>query len=143
MGKKVWVAVTGCLLVVSFGILLFHGSEAYSKSKTVTISFWHHYNAQSPENKTLTTVLIPAFQKKYPNIIVKAVPHEWDQLHKKILISASSKQLPDVARSDIACIAALTDRVVATAGAATMLRRLAGRRRRFRLTNYRWWLRLT
>ena len=104
MGKKVCVAVTGCLLVVSFGILLFHGSEAYSKSKTVTISSWHHYNAQSPENKTLTTVLIPAFQKKYPNIIVKAVPHEWDQLHKKILISASSKQLPDVARSDIAWV---------------------------------------
>ena len=75
-----------------------------SAQEQVTISFWHHYNAQSPENETLNKVLIPAFEKQYPHIKVKAVPHEWDQLHKKILVSTSSNQLPDVARADIAWV---------------------------------------
>ncbi|MBZ4647360.1 MAG: transporter substrate-binding protein [Clostridia bacterium] len=78
-------------------------SQEKEKEK-VTISFWHHYNAQSPENKTLNEVIIPAFEEKFPHIKVKAVSHEWAQLHKKILVSASANQLPDVARSDIAWV---------------------------------------
>lgn len=74
------------------------------EKEKVTINFWHHYNAQSPENKTLNEIIIPEFQKKFPQITVKAVSHEWDELHKKILVSASSNQLPDAARSDIAWV---------------------------------------
>ncbi len=73
-----------------------------SSAEPVEISFWHHYNAQSAENKTLTDVIIPEFNKKFPNITVKPVSHEWDQLHKKILVSSSSGQLPDAARLDSA-----------------------------------------
>lgn len=75
--------------------------EKSIKQKMITIQFWHHYNAQSPENKTLNETIIPEFEKKFSNVKVEAIPHEWDQLHKKILISASSNQLPDVARIDI------------------------------------------
>lgn len=75
-----------------------------NEKEKVTIQFWHHYNAQSPENKILNDVVIPEFQKKFPHITVKAVSHEWAQLHKKILVSASANQLPDVARSDIAWV---------------------------------------
>ena len=70
--------------------------------ETVTINFWHHYSAQSAENETLMNVLIPAFEAENPGIKVNAVSHEWAELHDKVLVSANSKALPDVARCDIA-----------------------------------------
>ena len=70
----------------------------------VTINFWHHYSAQSAENETLTTVLIPKFEEENPGIKVNAVSHEWADLHDKLLISAESDTLPDVARLDSAWI---------------------------------------
>ncbi len=69
---------------------------------TVTINFWHHYSAQSAENETLMNVLIPAFEAENPGIKVNAVSHEWAELHDKVLVSANSNALPDVARCDIA-----------------------------------------
>ena len=74
------------------------------KVKEVKINFWHHYSAQSAENETLTKVLIPEFEKQNPGIKVNAVSHEWADLHNKILISAKSDTLPDVARCDSAWI---------------------------------------
>ena len=50
----------------------------------VTINFWHHYSAQSAENETLTTVLIPKFEEENPGIKVNAVSHEWADLHDKL-----------------------------------------------------------
>ncbi len=75
-----------------------------SQTKEVTINFWHHYSAQSAENDTLTNVLIPKFEGENPGIKVNAVSHEWADLHDKILISAQSNTLPDVARLDAAWI---------------------------------------
>lgn len=75
---------------------------AESSENPVTINFWHHYSAQSPENETLLNVLIPQFESENPGIKVNAVSHEWAELHDKILVSASSGSLPDVARCDIA-----------------------------------------
>ena len=82
-------------------------SEAASTAESkepVTINFWHHYSAQSAENETLTKVLIPKFEEENPEYKVNAVSHEWADLHDKILISASSNTLPDVARLDIAWV---------------------------------------
>lgn len=70
--------------------------------ETVTINFWHHYSAQSAENETLMNILIPAFEAENPSIKVNAVSHEWAELHDKVLVSANSNALPDVARCDIA-----------------------------------------
>ena len=70
--------------------------------ENVTINFWHHYSAQSAENETLMNVLIPAFEAENPGIKVNAVSHEWAELHDKVLVSANSNALPDVARCDIA-----------------------------------------
>ena len=75
-----------------------------ASQKEVTINFWHHYSAQSAENETLTDVLIPKFEEENPGIKVNAVSHEWADLHEKILISAKSETLPDVARLDSAWI---------------------------------------
>ena len=47
-------------------------------------------------------VLIPAFEAENPGIKVNAVSHEWAELHDKVLVSAKSNALPDVARCDIA-----------------------------------------
>jgi len=70
--------------------------------ETVTINFWHYYSVQSAENETLMNVLIPAFEAENPGIKVNAVSHEWAELHDKVLVSANSNALPDVARCDIA-----------------------------------------
>ncbi|MDR2028796.1 MAG: extracellular solute-binding protein [Treponema sp.] len=79
-----------------------HAGQA--RQEEIVLQFWHHYSAQSPENDTLVTVLIPQFEKENPGITVNAVSHEWANLHDKILISAQSKTLPDVARLDSAWI---------------------------------------
>lgn len=73
-------------------------------AEEITLNFWHNYSAESAENETLTTVLIPEFESKNPGIKVNAVSYEWADLHDKILISAQSNTLPDVARLDIAWI---------------------------------------
>lgn len=90
------------VLLLSLIFISLFASFGISANEQVTINFWHHYNAQSPENEKLINLIIPAFEKQYPHIKVKAIPHEWDQLHKKLLVSTSSNQLPDVARADIA-----------------------------------------
>lgn len=80
------------------------GASAEEPAETVTINFWHHYSAQSAENETLMNVLIPKFEEENPGYKVNAVSHDWADLHDKILISASSQTLPDVARLDIAWV---------------------------------------
>lgn len=93
------------LLVLSLSVsfVFAQGSRDNSnQSEITTINFWHHYSGESAENKTLNEVLIPEFERQHPNIKVNAVSHEWSELHDKILISTSSKSLPDVARCDIA-----------------------------------------
>ncbi len=77
-------------------------SSAAALADDVTLNFWHHYSAQSAENETLVNVLIPRFEEENPGIKVNAVSHEWAELHDKVLVSASSESLPDVARCDIA-----------------------------------------
>lgn len=86
-------AITGC-----------SKSPVSNESKKVTINFWHHYSAQSAENETLTKVIIPQFENENPDIKINAVSHEWADLHDKILISAKSSTLPDVARLDSAWV---------------------------------------
>ncbi len=92
---KLLAALLACLMVLMAG-------SAFAEGETVTISFWHHYSAQSAENETLMNVLIPAFEAENPGIKVNAVSHEWAELHDKVLVSANSDALPDVARCDIA-----------------------------------------
>ena len=92
---KILAVMLACMLLLSV-------SPALADGETVTINFWHHYSAQSAENETLMNVLIPAFEKENPGIKVNAVSHEWAELHDKVLVSANSNALPDVARCDIA-----------------------------------------
>jgi multiple sugar transport system substrate-binding protein len=69
--------------------------------KPATITFWHTFNTDGGENKKLTDVVLPAFQKKYPNITVKAVVMPYDGLHDQLVTAASGGALPDIMRMDI------------------------------------------
>lgn len=84
-------------------------------AEEITINFWHHYSAQSAENETLMNVLIPKFEEDNPGIKVNAVSHEWADLHEKLLISAQSNTLPDVARLDSAWVPELQAMGILTA----------------------------
>lgn len=95
--KKILAILLAAVLCLAAGATVAESSET-----PVTINFWHHYSAQSAENETLMNVLIPKFEGENPGIKVNAVSHEWAELHDKILVSASSDSLPDVARCDIA-----------------------------------------
>jgi multiple sugar transport system substrate-binding protein len=66
-----------------------------------TISFWHSFNSDSQEVKTLETVLIPAFEKANPGITVTSVSVPYEDLHQKLVTAVAGGQLPDVVRSDI------------------------------------------
>lgn len=90
------------ILAVMLAVMMMAAVCPALAEETVTINFWHHYSAQSAENETLMNVLIPAFEAENPGIKVNAVSHEWAELHDKVLVSANSKVLPDVARCDIA-----------------------------------------
>lgn len=69
--------------------------------KQATITFWHTYNTDGPENKQLTDVIIPAFEKKCPNITVNATVMPYDGLHDQLVTAVSGGGLPDVMRMDI------------------------------------------
>jgi len=97
------------LLIAVLMLTTIAGCKASDNSSTqddepVVINFWHHYSAQSAENETLMNVLIPKFEEENPGYKVNAVSHEWAELHDKIIVSASSNSLPDVARLDIAWV---------------------------------------
>lgn len=70
----------------------------------VKLVFWHHYNEQSNENKTLMDVIIPEFEKQNPGVKIEAVSHDWADLHNKALVAATANNLPDVIRVDSAWI---------------------------------------
>ena len=66
-----------------------------------TITYWTAYNTVSPEFKTLTEVVIPAFQKEHPNITVNAQAIAYDELRKKLLAAIAGGETPDLLRADI------------------------------------------
>ena len=67
----------------------------------VTITFWHTYNEISPENETLTDVLIPMFEEEHPGINVESVPYPYDGFRQALLTSAAGGEGPDLVRLDI------------------------------------------
>lgn len=66
-----------------------------------TITFWHTYNTDGPENQQLTDKVLPAFADACPNITVDAVVMPYDGLHDQLVAAVSGGGLPDVMRMDI------------------------------------------
>lgn len=104
LAKTLALLLLVAMMLAAFTTCVADSTPESSTQSPVTIDFWHHYSAQSAENETLMNVLIPQFEEENPGITVNAVSHEWADLHDKILISAQSNTLPDVARLDIAWV---------------------------------------
>jgi multiple sugar transport system substrate-binding protein len=77
------------------------GARVDTARKTTTITFWDAYSSDGPEVKRLEKVLIPAFEKEHPGIVVKDVTIPYDSLHQKLITAVAGSQLPDLVRSDI------------------------------------------
>lgn len=70
-------------------------------NSNVTLTFWHTYNITSPENQTLVGKVIPAFNKKYPNIKVNSQDIPYGSMLQKLTASIAGGKGPDAIRSDI------------------------------------------
>lgn len=80
------------------------GSTAAEKNEPVTLDFWHHFNSENDETKTLREVIISQFQEKFPYITVKETFYDWGTLHNNILAAIAANQLPDCSRADAAWV---------------------------------------
>ncbi len=74
-----------------------------------TVTFWHAYSADSPEVSTLEKTIIPAFEKKFPDVKVKNVAVPYDDLHQKLVTAVAGDQLPDLVRADIGWVSELAN----------------------------------
>lgn len=89
------------ILVPVFAFMLLMSSISYAQDNVVTLKFWHTYNEVSPENQTLTDVLIPKFEAEHPNIKVESVPYPYDGFRQALLTAAAGGEGPDLVRLDI------------------------------------------
>lgn len=74
------------------------------KQEPVTINFWHNFNAENEETRTLREVIISQFEEKFPYITVKETFYDWGTLHNNILAAIGANQLPDCSRVDAAWV---------------------------------------
>jgi multiple sugar transport system substrate-binding protein len=74
-----------------------------------TVTFWTAYNTVSPEMSTLTTQIIPAFNKLYPNVTVNAQALPYDDLRQKLLTAVAGGEVPDLVRADIIWVPEFAD----------------------------------
>src|SRR5579872_278204 len=92
--RKSIARLTGSLAAVCLLASLAGGSIPGAQARhaaAATISgdviFWNAYNTVSPENSTLITKVIPAFQKQYPNVTVYSQNIPYPSLLQKLVAS--------------------------------------------------------
>jgi multiple sugar transport system substrate-binding protein len=94
-------ALTTALLVGVAGGPSLQARAAGNTSISGNVVFWNAYNTVSPENSTMVTKVIPAFQKLYPNVTVYSQNIPYSSLLQKLVASVAGGSGPDVVRSDI------------------------------------------
>lgn len=95
------------LLVAGLAGLASTGSVSANQNISGTVTFWNGYSPL--ETDTLTKQVIPAFEKQYPNVKVKAQTIPYDSLRQKLLTGIAGGQVPDVLRSDIIWVPEFAD----------------------------------
>lgn len=73
-------------------------------AEEITLTFWHTYG-DNEETQFLNEVL-PLWEEQHPNIKIEAVRQDSSQYHEMIVTSFGTGMSPDVARVDIANVAA-------------------------------------
>lgn len=76
-------------------------AEKSPAEEVITLSFWHTYSENSPENDTLVNTLIPIFEEEHPNIKVEILIVPWEDFRSKLYTSIAGGVAPDLARIDI------------------------------------------
>lgn len=84
-------------------------SVAPSADITGTVTFWNGYAADGDEIKTFTDVVLPAFNKLYPNVTVNHQEIPYDDLRQKLVTGLAGGTLPDVLRADIIWVPEFAD----------------------------------
>ena len=79
-------------------------TDAPEQAEPVTITFWHTYG--DSEEAQFLNVVMPLWESLHPEIKVEAVRQDSSQYHQMIVTSFGTGMSPDVARVDIANIAA-------------------------------------
>jgi len=82
-------------------------TEGSNTDEEITITFWHTYG-DSEEAQFLNVVML-LWEAAHPNIKVEAVRQDSGQFHQMIVTSFGTGMSPDVARVDIANIAAYAE----------------------------------
>lgn len=100
-----WLAMLLCFSMIAVYAAGFTTAEAAaSDEEPVTITFWHTYG-DNEEAQFLNEVM-PLWEAAHPEIKVEAVRQDSSQYHQMIVTSFGTGMSPDVARVDIANIAA-------------------------------------
>ena len=68
---------------------------------TGSVTFWNGYAADGEEITTFTEVVLPAFNKLYPDVTVNHQEIPYDDLRQKLVTGLAGGTLPDVLRADI------------------------------------------
>jgi ABC-type glycerol-3-phosphate transport system substrate-binding protein len=76
---------------------------------TGTVTFWNGYAADGEEITTFTEVVLPAFNKLYPNVTVEHQEIPYDDLRQKLVTGLAGGTLPDVLRADIIWVPEFAD----------------------------------
>src|SRR5947209_7412845 len=85
--------LVGAALIASLGTGLSGGALSHGQVRAASsgisgdVVFWNAYNTVSPENTTLITKVIPAFQKLYPNVTVYSQNIPYNSLLTKLVAS--------------------------------------------------------
>ena len=79
-------------------------TEPSGDAEPVTITFWHTYG--DSEEAQFLNVVMPLWEAAHPEIKVESVRQDSSQYHQMIVTSFGTGMSPDVARVDIANIAA-------------------------------------
>lgn len=82
-------------------------AENNNTEEEITITFWHTYG--DSEEAQFLNVVMPLWEAAHPNIKVEAVRQDSGQFHQMIVTSFGTGMSPDVARVDIANIAAYAE----------------------------------
>ena len=82
-------------------------TEGSNTDEEITITLWHTYG--DTEEAQFLNVVMPLWEAAHPNIKVEAVRQDSGQFHQMIVTSFGTGMSPDVARVDIANIAAYAE----------------------------------
>jgi multiple sugar transport system substrate-binding protein len=73
------------------------------------VTFWNGYAADGQEITTFREVVLPAFNARYPDVVVESQEIPYDDLRQKLVTGLAGGVLPDVLRSDIIWVPEFAD----------------------------------